>query len=52
MMNLCFLPHLKGIYSILEESILKEKNAISVQKSYQNQILQKYDIIVEKVLKK
>ena len=52
MKNSCFLPHLKGIYSLVEESILNEKIAISVQKNCQNKILQKCDFTQEKVFKK
>ena len=52
MKNSCFLPYLNGIYSIIEERILEEKIAISIQKSRQNKILQKRDIIEEKVFKK
>ena len=48
----CFPPHLKGIYCVMEESILSEKIEISDKKNRQNKILQKCDFTEEKVLKK
>ena len=52
MKNSCFPPHLKGIYCVMEESILSEKIEISDKKNRQNKILQKCDFTEEKVFKK
>ena len=52
MKNPCFPPHLKGIYCVMEESILSEKIEISDKKNRQNKILQKCDFTEEKVFKK